>query len=118
MTHAIEDHGKQAESGNELAERLRHARTNVLGGAEQGVLEHDVSGGDAGERPKQLGHQVAWNASPGHGSTSRFGERHGGVEVRPGNRPEREDERDQRSPGGERVGEQPTQRCPVRVIPP
>ena len=80
-----QDHREQPERRDELAEQLRPARARTCrDSGEERLIEHGVGDRDAGERPGDLGHDVAparpaTAASPCHG----VGERDAGLKCAP-----------------------------------
>ena len=71
---------------------------------------------DAAERTDHLRGEVRGDLAPRQAALRRVGERHGGVEVRAGDRAERQDERDEACARGERVGEQRDRDVPAFVV--
>ena len=78
----------------------------MLGGEEHRQVEHDVRRRDAGEGARDLRSDVPRHLAPRESALRGVGERHRRVEVRARNRPERQDQRDERRARRERVGEQ------------
>jgi hypothetical protein len=78
----------------------------VLRGEEQrGLLEHDVRDGDADERARDLGEEVARHLTPRQAALARVREGHGGIEVRARDRTERQDQGYQPCARRDRVGQ-------------
>ena len=80
--------------------------TRVLRGRKSGQIEHQVGDSYTGERPDDLTCEVGRDVRPRESALACDGERHRRIEMRPRDRPEREDERDERGARRERIGEQ------------
>ena len=84
---------------------------------EQRQTEHPVGERRAEQRAGDLRDDVGGHGGPRDAALPRVGERHGGIEVRARHRAEREDQRDERAAGRERVRKQrrptlpPHKRC-------
>jgi hypothetical protein len=89
-------------AGRRRTHPLRGPRPHVAGRREDRLAEHRVSDGDAGERPEHLGRDVDRDVAPPDAPLPGVGERHRGVEVRAGHRPEGQDQGHQ--PGAGRDG--------------
>jgi hypothetical protein len=106
VSGAALDHREQAEGRHQLAEQLGRTGAHVAGGEEDRLAEHQMRDRHAREGARDLGEDVDRHVSPREPAAGRLRQGHRGVEVRPGDLAEGQDERDEGRAGGERVGEQ------------
>ena len=114
MASASPNHGEQTEGGDEFAHQLRAARAGVNGRSKQWLSEHEMGCRDSGKRSGNLGRQVRGNFRPGQRASRSTGEGDRGVQVRSRNRPERQNQRHQRSPGRNGIGQKSERDVPAR----
>ena len=103
---ATGDDGEQTERRDDFGEQLGRAASRVLGGEERRQREHDVRGGHADERARNLRDDVYRYVAPGERSVPGRDERHCRVQVGTRDRCKREDQGDQRGTRRDRVREQ------------
>lgn len=99
-------HDQQPERGDELAEHLRAADAGVRRELKKRQRKHRVRNQHAGECADALGENVHGHRAPRESAFSRQRDAHRGIEVRAGDRAEREDQRHEDGAGGETVREQ------------
>jgi hypothetical protein len=111
---ATPDHGEQPERGHEIAKRLGTARARVAGGEEHRLAEHKMRGRDPTEGAGDLRHDIGQDVALSKRAPRRVGHRHGGVEVSSRDRPERQNQRHERSAGRQRVRQEREGRVAAR----
>lgn len=108
------DDDEQSERGDEFAEKLRRTGACVMREDEERMLEHRMRRGDAGNRARELRHDISGHPPPRKRALDRGGDGDGGIEMRAGDRREGEDQRDQDRAGGDAVRQERDRHVPAR----